>query len=71
MHTGKTPINPSIGRKLRSRREELFYTQQQLADMMNTAPSWISRCESGANLTVQTLERFSKHLRIELSKLLS
>jgi transcriptional regulator with XRE-family HTH domain len=67
----KHPINPAIGRKLRNRREELGYTQQQLADRMNTAPSWISRCESGSNLTVQTLERFSQALRIEVSELLS
>jgi transcriptional regulator with XRE-family HTH domain len=64
------PINPAIGRKLRNLREERGYTQQQLSDRMNTAPSWISRCESGANLTVQTLERFAKELRVDITELL-
>jgi transcriptional regulator with XRE-family HTH domain len=66
----KHPINPAIGRKLRNLREDRGYTQQTLADRMNTAPSWISRCESGANLTVQTLERFAKELRVDITELL-
>jgi transcriptional regulator with XRE-family HTH domain len=71
MKTDKTPISPAIGRRLRARREELGYTQSQLSERMNTDSAWISRCESGKNLTIQTLERFAKELRIKLSELTS
>jgi transcriptional regulator with XRE-family HTH domain len=69
MKPNDTPINPKIGRRLRARREELGYTQQQLADRMHTDSAWISKCESGKNLTIKALERFSKELRITISEL--
>lgn len=71
MKPKQTPINPEIGRRIRARREELGYTLQQLADRMNTDPAWVSRCESGNNMTIRTLERFCKELRIKLSELTS
>ena len=53
--------NTRISEKLKMAREELNFTQQQVAKLLNRPQSYVSRCESGIKqLDIQELELFAQ-----------
>jgi transcriptional regulator with XRE-family HTH domain len=49
----------AIANKLRQVREELGFTQQQIADMLKRPQSYVSRCEKGIKrLDIEDLHAF-------------
>jgi len=67
----KAAIKPEIGRRIRERREQLGWTQQQTADRLGTSQPRLSLYESGHNLTVATLQHIASSMFVEVSELLS
>ena len=65
----KAAINPEIGRRIKERREQLGWTQMQLAERLATSQPRLSLYESGHNLTVATLQRIAETMFIDLSEL--
>jgi transcriptional regulator with XRE-family HTH domain len=66
----KPLIKPEIGRRIRERREQLGWTQQQLSDRLKTSQPRLSLYESGHNLTVATLQHIADTMFIDLSDLI-
>ena len=59
-----------IAAELAKARKRAHMTQQDLAKAMNTTQSVISRIERGANVSVETLERYAgacgRHLQVRI-----
>lgn len=52
--------------RLAELREKRGLTQTQLAAMLNTSPSVISRIENGGDLQLKTLQKIAKALNVKL-----
>lgn len=52
-----------LARQIIKRRKELNITQEELAEMLNTTQSVISRLENGHNCTLNLIKRVSKPLK--------
>jgi ribosome-binding protein aMBF1 (putative translation factor) len=55
-----------LGVRIAALREKLGLTQTQLAALLHTSPSVISRVENGENVELKTLERIARALNAEL-----
>lgn len=59
-----------IGAKIRAIRKARGMTQEELAEMVNTQHSYIGYVERGEqNLTIQTLEKISDALQVDINEL--
>jgi transcriptional regulator with XRE-family HTH domain len=65
------PIVSKFARKLRAEREERGFSQESLASTAGLSRNYIGMIERGeANLTLGTIDRLAKALRIESWELL-
>ncbi len=65
------PIVPKFARKLRSEREERGFSQESLATAAGLSRNYIGMIERGeSNLTLGTVERLARALRMESWELL-
>ncbi|MBI3659121.1 helix-turn-helix transcriptional regulator [Candidatus Acetothermia bacterium] len=55
-----------VGVKVAQLREKLGLTQTQLAAMLHTSPSVISRIENGENVELKTLQKIAQALNAKL-----
>lgn len=55
-----------LGVRIAALRAKLGLTQTQLAALLHTSPSVISRVENGENVELKTLERIARALNAEL-----
>ena len=55
-----------LGVEIAALREKKGFTQTQLAAMLSTSPSVISRVENGENVEMKTLKRIAEALQAEL-----
>lgn len=59
-----------LGTTIKSRREELGYSQKKLGKMIDQSDSYVSRIEKGQDITLTSLSRLASALNIELIDLL-
>ncbi len=67
----KSSVTKQIGVKIREFRKVKRMTQEQLAELVATNPSYIGKLERGEhNFKIQTLEKIAEALEISISALL-
>jgi hypothetical protein len=68
----KNPLSGTLAEKLRQVREELDFTQQQVADLLKRPQSYVSRCEMGIkHMEIRDLEAFCLIYKKNISFFLS
>lgn len=60
-----------LGQRIRERREELHYSQKQVADMSGLSNATISKIEQGNNLSIDKLVLICQAIKIQLRDLFS
>lgn len=58
----------TVGRKIAELRQDRM-TQADFAEAMETSIQWVSRVESGENLTLTTIEKIAKVLKVPIESL--
>lgn len=65
-------IAKDIGKRLRSKRQELGYTQEYTAEKANLHPTYIGQIERGEkNITIESLEKICIALKYPMEELFS
>ncbi|GKS12819.1 hypothetical protein YDYSY3_38190 [Paenibacillus chitinolyticus] len=65
-------VEQTIGIIIRETRKSLGLTQEKLADIIDTAPSYIGAIERGEkNLTIQTIQKFAEAFNMDVFEMLS
>lgn len=59
----------SVGRRLAELRAQRGRTQEAVAEELGVSPQWLSRVESGENLSIETLTRFANYYDVEIAAL--
>jgi len=67
---GELALEYQVAAELSKARQKAGITQREVADIMGTTQSVISRIERGANVSIETLERYvsacGRHLQIRV-----